>query len=88
MTTILSDYGWRITMKIKKIKLENNNFFGNTTFDFTNENGEIMDTIILAGENGNGKTQLIIHLSYHCAGNNSILLYGNHLVILCFHSFF
>ena len=50
MTTILSDYGWRITMKIKKIKLENNNFFGNTTFDFTNENGEIMDTIILAGE--------------------------------------
>lgn len=46
-------------MKIKKIKLENNNFFGNTTFDFTNENGEIMDTIILAGENGNGKTQLL-----------------------------
>ena len=59
MTTILSDYGWRITMKIKKIKLENNNFFGNTTFDFTNENGEIMDTIILAGENGSGKTQLL-----------------------------
>ena len=26
VTTILSDYGWRITMKIKKIKLENNNF--------------------------------------------------------------
>lgn len=59
VTTILSDYGWRITMKIKKIKLENNNFFGNTTFDFTNENGEIMDTIILAGENGSGKTQLL-----------------------------
>ena len=46
-------------MKIKKIKLENNIFFGDTTFDFTNENGEIMDTIILAGENGSGKTQLL-----------------------------
>lgn len=46
-------------MKIKKIKLENNNFFGNTTIDFTNINGEIMNTIILAGENGSGKTQLL-----------------------------
>lgn len=46
-------------MKIKKIKLENNTFFGNTTFDFTNDDGEIMDNIILAGENGSGKTQLL-----------------------------
>lgn len=46
-------------MQIKKIKLENNTFFGNTTFDFTNDDGEIMDNIILAGENGSGKTQLL-----------------------------
>lgn len=46
-------------MKIKKIKLHNNSFFGNTTFDFTNSSGNIMDTIILAGENGSGKTQLL-----------------------------
>ena len=46
-------------MKIKRIKLENNIYFGNITFDFTNENGEIMDNIILAGENGCGKTQLL-----------------------------
>lgn len=46
-------------MKIKKIQLKNNLFFGNTTFDFTNEAGEIMDNIILAGENGCGKTQLL-----------------------------
>lgn len=46
-------------MKIKKIVLENNTYFGNTTFDFTNENGKIMDNIILAGENGSGKTQLL-----------------------------
>lgn len=44
-------------MKIKKIELENNIFFGNTTFDFTNNSGKIMDTIILADENGSGKTQ-------------------------------
>lgn len=46
-------------MKIKKIQLENNIFFGNATFDFTNHAGDIMDTIILAGENGSGKTQLL-----------------------------
>lgn len=46
-------------MKIKKIQLENNNYFGNTTFNFTNSAGHIMDTIILAGENGSGKTQLL-----------------------------
>lgn len=46
-------------MKIKQIKLENNIYFGNITFDFTNETGEIMDNIILAGENGCGKTQLL-----------------------------
>lgn len=48
-----------MSMKIKQIKLENNIYFGNITFDFTNENGEIMDNIILAGENGCGKTQLL-----------------------------
>ena len=46
-------------MKIKKILLENNAYFGTTTFDFSNDNGKIMDNIILAGENGNGKTQLL-----------------------------
>lgn len=46
-------------MKIKKIQLENNTFFGNITFDFTNGTGDVMDNIILAGENGCGKTQLL-----------------------------
>lgn len=46
-------------MKIKQIQLKNNNYFGNATFNFTNSAGSIMDTIILAGENGSGKTQLL-----------------------------
>ncbi|OUQ07028.1 hypothetical protein B5E92_10035 [Erysipelatoclostridium sp. An15] len=46
-------------MKIKKIQLENNIYFGNATFDFTKNDGSIVDTIILAGENGSGKTQLL-----------------------------
>ena len=46
-------------MKIKKIKLENNPFFGACEFDFTNNQGLIMDNIVLAGENGCGKTQLL-----------------------------
>lgn len=46
-------------MKIKKIQLENNIYFGNATFDFTKNDGHIVDTIILAGENGSGKTQLL-----------------------------
>lgn len=46
-------------MKIKKIKFQNNSFFGNSEFCFINSSGQIMDNIILAGENGCGKTQLL-----------------------------
>lgn len=46
-------------MKIKKIKLYNNEFFGNIEFDFTDSTGTPQDNIILAGENGCGKTQLL-----------------------------
>lgn len=46
-------------MRIKKIQLINNSFFGNTEFSFIDANGQIMDNIILAGENGCGKTQLL-----------------------------
>lgn len=46
-------------MKIKKIKLINNEFYGNIEFEFMNSNSQVMDNIILAGENGCGKTQLL-----------------------------
>ena len=46
-------------MKIKEIQLENNPFFGTTEFKFTDAHGQVMDNIVLAGENGCGKTQLL-----------------------------
>jgi len=46
-------------MKIKKIELKNHSFFGNREFIFTNGNGDVYDNVVLAGENGSGKTQLL-----------------------------
>ena len=48
-----------IAMKIKKIELQNHSFFGNQEFVFTKSNGDLYDNIVLAGENGSGKTQLL-----------------------------
>lgn len=46
-------------MRIKKIQLENHPILGNLNLDFTNGNGECVDTIIFAGENGTGKTSIL-----------------------------
>lgn len=46
-------------MKIRKIALQNNAFFGNQEFGFTDNHGKVYDNIVLAGENGSGKTQLL-----------------------------
>lgn len=46
-------------MKIKKIELINNPLFGNQEFDFTDNDGIVYDNVVLAGENGSGKTQLL-----------------------------
>lgn len=46
-------------MRIKKINLQNNSFFGTQEFNFTDAQGNIFDNIVLAGENGCGKTQLL-----------------------------
>lgn len=43
-------------MKFRKIKFDKHPILGNCEFDFTNENGEVVDTIIIAGENGCGKS--------------------------------
>lgn len=45
-------------MKIKKLKITNNKKIGNIELDFT-KNGKIQDTIILAGNNGSGKTTIL-----------------------------
>lgn len=46
-------------MRIKKIKYKDHNILGNLELDFTNKNGEAEDMILIAGENGCGKTTII-----------------------------
>lgn len=49
-------------MKIKKIEFKNNEILGDLTIDLTYGGGEIADTVILAGENGSGKTAILKYL--------------------------
>jgi len=46
-------------MKIKSIKIENNPILGNLFLDFCDTNGVPFNTILLAGENGTGKSTLL-----------------------------
>lgn len=46
-------------MKIKRIELNHDALWGDIVFDFTDYSGGIVDTVILAGENGCGKTRLL-----------------------------
>ena len=46
-------------MKIRKIEFVNHPILGSITFDFTDKTGKTADTIIIAGENGTGKTVLL-----------------------------
>ncbi|HIE01075.1 MAG TPA: hypothetical protein EYP59_12440 [Thiotrichaceae bacterium] len=46
-------------MKIRKLNIENYKLFDNLELDFTDENGQTLDHIVLAGINGSGKTSLL-----------------------------
>jgi ABC-type cobalamin/Fe3+-siderophores transport system ATPase subunit len=49
-------------MKFRKIIFEEHPIMGNISFDFTDKDGQTVDTVILAGENGCGKTVLLEEL--------------------------
>ncbi len=49
-------------MKIRKIIYKNNHLFGDLEFDFTDSSGKTINTIIIAGENGVGKSLLLNHI--------------------------
>jgi len=51
-------------MKIRKLEFTNHPVLGNLRLDFTDQNGNVVDTIILAGENGTGKS-LLFNLVYY-----------------------
>jgi len=46
-------------MKVRKISFENHPILGNLALDFTDKNSNTVNTIILAGENGVGKSLLL-----------------------------
>ena len=46
-------------MRIKSIEINNNIVLGDMSISFVDENMKIKDIIILAGENGCGKTTLL-----------------------------
>lgn len=46
-------------MKIRKISIKDHPILGDLELDFTNQNGNVYDTIVFAGENGCGKTTIL-----------------------------
>ena len=48
--------------KIKNISFSNHPVLGNLSLDFCNSNGSAVDTIIMAGENGTGKSTILQEL--------------------------
>lgn len=48
---------------ITKVKWKNYKALGNLELDFTNATGEPYNTIVLAGENGTGKTTVLESIS-------------------------
>ena len=50
-------------MKFRKVTFTNNPILGSVCFDFTDASGKTVDTIILAGENGCGKSYLLSFLN-------------------------
>lgn len=51
-------------IKIKSIEFREHKIFGNKVFDFTKDDGTIPNNIILAGENGTGKTTFLQEIYY------------------------
>ncbi len=46
-------------MNIRKRKLDNHPVLGNLELDFTSKTGKTVNTVIIAGENGSGKSALL-----------------------------
>lgn len=65
-------------MKFKKISFENHPILGSISFDFTDKNGNAIDTIIIAGENGSGKSVLLDEIFNYNPAN----IYSNRVGII------
>ena len=57
---------------ITRIKWKNHNVLGNLEFDFTKEDGTSYKTIVIAGENGTGKTTILETIAEFFGGKGAI----------------
>lgn len=64
-------------MKIKKLVVKNYKVFDHLELDFTDKNGQVLDTIVLAGLNGSGKTTVLELLRDLIDGNTPQYLREN-----------
>ena len=54
--------------KIRKVNFVNHPVLGNLKLDFCDQNGNAVDTVIIAGENGTGKST-IMNVLYQISSN-------------------
>ena len=71
-------------MKILSIKFERHPILGNLKLDFVDKNGNPVDTVILAGENGCGKTRILEELYnlWNTNGINDIRKQGQYITTI------
>ncbi len=81
LVTTVTNLHQRGKKMIRKIKWNNHDVLGNLELDFTKQDGSIYDTIVLAGENGTGKTTVLETLStFLNLGSIKAFEYINYLV--------
>lgn len=56
-------------MKIKSIQFKNHKVLGNLFLDFTDSDGKIVDTVLIAGQNGTGKSTILNEIYKICTYN-------------------
>jgi predicted ATPase len=74
---VFGEYNKEYPMHIKSIVFQNHPILNDATFDFCYSQGKPYDTIILAGENGTGKSTLLNEI-YHFIGHILPTTASNH----------
>ena len=70
-------------MKLRKLHLQNYKVFDDAEFDFTDSEGKTLDTIVLAGANGCGKTTVLELLADIVSGSLNHIQFETDLSLEC-----